>query len=382
MKTLCESLNKMPRSGIRVIMDLAMGMEDVIHMELGEPGFQTPDHIKEAACKAIHDGFTKYTANNGLLSLREACLNKLDRDGAKVDIHQIGIAPGSVFALAQAMMAVTNPGDEVLLSDPGWPNYYMQTIAMERTPVFYPLREDNGFEPRIEDLEPLITPRTRVILINTPSNPTGGVYSKETVEKLVEFAKKHDIYIISDEVYDKIVFDGEHHSPLNIDPNGNVISIYGVSKAYAMTGWRVGYYSAPSEVAPQMNKILEPYVSCASAVSQKAAEAALNGPQDCIGTMVEAYRERRDLVLDTLSAEGFEFSRPKGAFYLMANVSKAGMDSYTFAKELLKETGVATAPGLTFGKDSDKFIRFSFCADTEQIREGINRFCAFYKSKV
>ena len=382
MKTLCDSLNKMPRSGIRVIMDIALEMDDVIHMELGEPGFQTPAHIKEAACKAIHDGFTKYTANNGLISLREAVVSKLDRDGSKVGLDQVGIAPGSVFALAQAMMAVTNPGDEVLLSDPGWPNYYMQCIAMDRTPVFYPLREENGFEPRIEDLEPLVTPKTRAIFINTPSNPTGGVYSKETVEKLVEFAKKHDIYLISDEVYDKIIFDGEHHSPLSIDPNGNVISIFGVSKTYAMTGWRVGYYSAPSEVAPQMNKLLEPYVSCASAVSQKAAEAALNGPQDCIGEMVEAYRERRDIVLEKLNAEGFEFSRPKGAFYLMANVSKAGMDSYTFAKELLRETGVATAPGLTFGKDSDKFIRFSFCADTAQIREGIDKFCAFYKSKI
>lgn len=382
MKTLSESLNKMPRSGIRVIMDLASEMDDVIHMELGEPGFQTPDHIKEAGCKAIHDGFTKYTANNGLVSLREAVLNKLTGSGAHVSLEQIGISPGSVFALAQAMMATTNPGDEVLLSDPGWPNYYMQAIAMERKPVFYPLREENGFEPRIDDLEPLITPRTRVLLINTPSNPTGGVYSKETVEKLVEFAKKHDIYIISDEVYNQIIFDGEHHSPLVFDPNGNVISIYGVSKTYSMTGWRVGYYSAPEAVAPQMNKLLEPYVSCAAAVSQKAAEAALNGPQECIAHMVRAYRERRDLVLDALTREGFEFSRPRGAFYLLANISKAGMDSYTFARQLLKETGVAAAPGLTFGQDSDKFIRFSFCTDTDKIREGISRFCSFYKSRV
>lgn len=380
MRTLCESLNKMPRSGIRVIMDLASEMDNVIHMELGEPGFQTPEHIKEAACKAIHDGFTKYTANIGLKSLREAVLKKITTNGANISLEQIGISPGSVFALAQAMMATTNPGDEVLLSDPGWPNYCMQTIAMERKPVFYPLFEENGFEPRIEDLEPLITPRTRVLLINTPSNPTGSVYSKRTVEKLVDFAKKHDIYIISDEVYDQIIFDDKHHSPLTIDPNDNVISIYSLSKTYAMTGWRVGYYSAPEKLAPQMNKLLEPYVSCASAVSQKAAEAALNGPQDCIGTMVDAYRQRRDLVLDVLRRESFEFSQPKGAFYLMANISKSGMDSYTFAKELLQKTGLATAPGLTFGQDSDKFIRFSFCADTEQLLEGINRFCTFYKN--
>ena len=379
MKDLNQSLNKMPRSGIRVIMDLAVEMENVIHMELGEPSFQTPEHIVEAGARAIRDGFTKYTANTGLKSLREAVLLRLSRDGLAPDFDQIGISPGSVFALMQAITACTNIGDQVLLSDPGWPNYYMQVVATDRTPVTYPLREENNFEPRVEDLEPLVTDRTRVLIINTPSNPTGSVFSKKTVEALVAFAKKHDIYIISDEVYDEIVFDGQHVSPLSIDPDGHVISIFGLSKSYAMTGWRVGYYHAPKSIVFQMNKLLEPYVSCASAISQKAAEAALKGPQDCVTQMVNAYRQRRDLIQEILTREGFEFSVPKGAFYLLANISRAGLDSYEFAKKLLKEEKLAVAPGLTFGTDSDKFIRFSFCTSLEDVQEGMTRFCRFYK---
>ncbi|WP_022666370.1 pyridoxal phosphate-dependent aminotransferase [Desulfospira joergensenii] len=382
MRALNQSLDRMPRSGIRVIMDLAAEMDNVIHMELGEPSFQTPEHIMDAGCKAIRDGFTKYTANSGLKSLRKAVLNRLVRDGLNPDLEQIGISPGSVFALVQAVTACTNAGDEVLLSDPGWPNYYMQVVSTDRVPVIYPLKEKNNFEPKVEDLEPLVTKKTRVIVINTPSNPTGSVYSRETIQDLVAFAKKHDIYIISDEVYDKIVFDGEHVSPLLFDPDDHVISIFGMSKSYAMTGWRVGYYCAPKKIVSQMNKLLEPYVSCASAISQKAAEAALNGPQDCVDQMAKAYGQRRDLMLDILTREGFEFSRPRGAFYLLVNVAESGLESYEFAKALLREKKVAVAPGLTFGKDSDKFIRFSFCTSLDDIQEGVTRFCSFYKNRI
>ncbi len=382
MRKVNLSLERMPRSGIRVIMDLAAEMDRVIHMELGEPNFQTPEHIMDAGCKAIRDGYTKYTANTGFKSLRKAVLEKISNDGINIDFEQIGISPGSVFALVQALMACTNSGDEVLLPDPGWPNYYMQIVATDRVPVFYPLREENNFEPQIADLELLVTNRTKALLINTPSNPTGSVFSRNTVEELVAFVKKHDICLISDEVYDKIVFDQEHVSPLSLDPNGHVISIFGVSKSYAMTGWRVGYYSAPTVLASQMNKLLEPYVSCASAVSQKAAEAALRGPQDCVSRMVKTYEKHRNLIIDILTQKGFEFSRPRGAFYLLVDVSAAGMDSYSFSHELLAEKAVATAPGLAFGKDSDKYIRFSFCASHDDIEEGVARFCSFYKDKI
>lgn len=382
MRTLCASLTRMPRSGIRVIMDLAADMKQVFHLELGEPGFQTPEHIKEAACRAIHDGYTKYTANIGLRSLREAVLDRMRGDGAAVDLEQIAVTPGSVFALAAAMMAVSDPGDEILISDPGWPNYTMQAIAMERTAVNYPLSEENGFQPRLEDLEGLVTPRTRAIVVNTPSNPTGAVYSRATVEMLLEFARRHDLTIISDEVYDRILFEGEHVSPLALAPDERVISIGGASKAYSMTGWRVGWYAAPRDVAVHMNKLLEPYVSCAAAPAQKAAEAALRGPQDCVAEMVAAYRRRRDVMTGILRENHFAFTMPKGAFYLLANIGQAGMDSYAFCKALLQATGVASAPGLTFGQRSDSFVRFSFCADDAEIEEGTRRFCRFYKERL
>lgn len=382
MRKLSASLVRMPRSGIRVIMDMAADMDEVLHMELGEPGFQTPDHIKEAACKAIRDGFTKYTPNIGLKSLRETVLEKYRAEGADVGLEQIAVTPGSVFALASAMMAVSDPGDEILISDPGWPNYTMQAIAMERTPVPYPLFEDNDFQPRVEDLEPLVTERTSAIIINTPSNPTGAVYKRETVEALIDFAERHDLIIISDEVYGKIIFEGEHASPLSVDPRKRVISVDAASKTYSMTGWRVGWYCAPADIAEHMNKLLEPYVSCAAAPAQKATEAALLGPQECVGEMVDAYKRRRDLMTGILKENGFSFSMPRGAFYQMVNIARTGMDSYTFCKELLKATGVASAPGLTFGQRSDRFVRFSFCADDAQIEEGTKRFCEFYKTKI
>jgi aspartate aminotransferase/aminotransferase len=380
MRTLCQSVMDMPRSGIRVIMDLAAEQDEVFHMELGEPGFDTPEHIKAAACRAIGEGITKYTANIGFPSLREAILKKVKGDGIDASYEQIAVTPGSVFALAAAVMTVSNPGDEILISDPGWPNYYMQIVAMERKAVFYPLHERNGFEPDVDELEKLVSNRTRAIIINTPSNPTGAVFSAETVRRLVDFAERHDIYVISDEVYEKIIYEGSHHSPLRIDPRERVISINGFSKSYAMTGWRIGWYVAPVHVTKQMNKLLEPYVACASSVSQKAAEAAILGPQECVAEMVKAYAERRNIVVETLAAHGFEFSRPKGAFYLLVNVSAAGLGSYDYAKKLLMETGVAAAPGRTFGEAADAFLRLSFCGKTAEIQEGIRRFCRFHQS--
>ncbi len=382
MRIISENLDKMPRSGIRVIMDLAAQQDEAFHLELGEPGFATPAHIQEAAIQAIRDGYTKYTANIGLLSLREAILNKLaSENGVAAALEQIAVTPGSVFALASALMTVAEPGDEILVPDPGWPNYYMQAVVLGLKPVFYPLRPEADYQPAMEEVEPLITSRTRAMIINTPSNPTGGVFSRRTVEGLLDLAAQKDIYLISDEVYERIIYEGEHFSPAALEPNGRVIAVYAVSKTYAMTGWRVGYYLAPSQIAPQMNKLLEPYVACAAAVSQKAAEAALKGPQDCVKEMVAGYAQRREVVVRALKSAGLEFSRPKGAFYLLVDVGRAGLDSYAFATELLRATGVAVAPGKTFGPGSDHLVRISFCARTEELEEGIGRFSRFCRQR-
>ena len=382
MRILSKNVEKMPRSGIRVIMDLAAEQKEAFHLELGEPGFSTPRHIQEAAVQAMKDGFTKYTPNPGFLSLREIILRKVRGENrVKAELDQIGVTPGSMFALASALMAVVEAGDEVLIPDPGWPNYYMQAIVMGFKPIFYRLHEESGFEPIVREIEPLIGPRTRAIVVNSPSNPTGAVHSEETVADVLDLAVRRDIYIISDEVYEKIIFTGSHFSPATLDPNERVIGIYGLSKTYAMTGWRIGYYVAPRDIAPEMHKLTEPFVACASAISQKAAEAALSGPQECVEEMVRAYRERRDLVTETLAREGFEFFTPQVAFYMLVRIDETGVDSYAFAKELVQKTGVAVAPGSTFGPSAAPYVRISFCAKSEEIEEGLKRFCRFYREK-
>jgi len=380
MRPLSTNLTRMPRSGIRVILDMADELVETYHLEIGEPGYQTPAHIQEAACKAMADGFTKYTPSTGLTSLKEAIQNKLvTQNGVQTEHEQIGITPGSVFALSSAMMTVTQPGDEVLISDPAWPNYVMQAIALDLKPVLFPLYSENGYIPRVEDIEPLVTPRTTTIVINTPANPTGAVYSKHAIEDMLELARRYDLYVISDEVYENIIYQDRHVSPLALDPDGRVISIYSLSKTYAMTGWRVGYYCAAPGVAEVIGKCLEPFVSCASSISQKAAEAALCGPQECVREMVDGYARRRELVINHLDQANLKYCKPEGAFYLMVDIGSTGVDSYSLAKDLLMSTGVAVAPGATFGPKSDHLVRLSYCGPVSELEEGIRRFCAYIK---
>ncbi len=249
------------------------------------------------------------------------------------------------------------------------------------SPVYYPLQPENGFQPMVKELEPLISSRTRALVINSPSNPTGAVFTENCLGELLHLARRNDIYIISDEVYEDIVFDVRHHSLGSRDADGHVINIFGVSKAYAMTGWRIGYSIAPAHLAPHMHKMLEPFVSNAAAVSQKAAEAALDGPRDCIDEMVHAYRRRRDFVVVFLLAEGFELVVPQGTFYLLVDISSTQMDSDNFSRQLVLETAVAVAPGKTFGANANRFVRISYCAEMDTLRQGLTRFCQFFHSR-
>ena len=296
-----------------------------------------------------------------------------------MEVDQVAATPGSVFGIVSAMMTVTEPGDELLLPDPGWPNYFMQAVSLGLKPVYYPLSEKELFQPNMQKLESLINERTRAIITNSPSNPTGAVFSRQTMENLLGLAKRHDLYIISDEVYERILYGTTHISPASLDTDDRVFSIFSFSKTYAMTGWRIGYCIAPQNIAAEMHKILEPFVSSASSISQKAAETALSGPQDCVGEMVKAYEQRKEIVESAFEKNGFGFSPPKGAFYLMVNIAETGLDSYTFAEDLLKATGVAVAPGRTFGPNSDGYVRISFCAKTDEIQEGVKRFCHYLK---
>jgi len=370
----------MPHSGIRVVLDLAQQYPETIHLEIGQPDFRTPDHIIQAASQALWDGFTGYTPNAGLLSLREAIARKVtERNGIPARAENIVVTPGAIWGAAAAMMAVCDPGEEVLVPDPGWPNYEMMAIALSLVPVAYPLREEGGFRLDLAAIRQLITPRTKLLVVNSPANPTGSVLNRTEAEGLARLIAEHDLYLLSDEVYEDLLFEGEHISLASLEAEGRVISLFSFSKSYAMTGWRVAYVVASGPIAGIVAKMQEPFVACAPAVSQKAAEAALSGPQECVQKMCAAYRRRRNLALDLLRQHGLYRYTPQGAFYLMVDIRAAGMDSYTFATRLLEEEKVAVAPGRTFGLLGEPFVRISLANDECAIATGLERLCQFLK---
>jgi aspartate/methionine/tyrosine aminotransferase len=374
-KPLARAIAAMPRSGIREVMELASRRADVLHLEVGEPDFATPAHIVEAAARAATDGYTKYTPNRGLDSTVAAIRDKLEaRNGIAVAPEQVVVTPGAVGALAVALLALVEPRECILLPDPGWPNYAMMAALIGAEPILYPLLAGEGYEPDLDRLARLAaSPGAKAIVVNSPANPTGAVWSAETIERVVAIARDHGLYVVSDEVYEEMVFEGTHTSPASFDREGRVVTVSGVSKTYAMTGWRVGYLAASAEVAALAAKVQEPLVACAAAVSQKAAEAALRGPQDCVAAMRDAYRRRRDLAVAGLDAAGLLVSVPRGAFYILADVSRATDDSYAFARALVADHGVAVAPGATFGPAGRGLVRLSLASASEVIEEGIAR---------
>ena len=358
-------------------MDLAWATPGCIRLEVGQPDFPSPPHVIEAACRAAREGWTKYTPNAGIPELREAIARKFKRkNGIDASVDTITVTPGAVCAVSTSLLALLDPGDEVLIPDPGWPNYEMMAVAQSAIPVHYPLHQGT-FEPDMGAFERAITERTKAMILNSPSNPTGAVLSEEVLGNILEVAAKRDLYIISDEVYEEILFEGEHVSIGRLDAEGRVLTVSGVSKAYSMTGWRIGYVHAPRRISEIITKVQEPYVSCPCGVSQKAAEAALDGPQDCVQEMVTAYRERRDAVLDVLRENDLYTYTPRGAFYLLVDISGTGMDSYAFAKTLLRKHKVAVAPGETFGEIGASYVRMSFAASKEDLAEGTRRICAY-----
>jgi len=372
LKALAEGVVRAPGSGIRQIMNLAIQMQDVRHLEVGEPDFPSPPHVIEAAAEAARSGYTKYTDNAGLLSLREAISAKLLRvNGDRVAPERITVTNGAVSGLMAAVMAVAQAGDEVLLPDPGWPNYTLMCRSLGVQPVPYPLRPQNGFLPDPEELATLVTSRTTAIMLNTPSNPTGAVFPEGTIRAIVEVASRHDLWIISDEVYEQIVFEGSHVSPAQLDGDGRVIRAFSFSKTYAMTGWRVGYMVSPPGVTEVLTKLQEALISCVGGVNQKAAEAALCGPQDCVAAMCATYRRRRDLLVRRLEGTGLLAAVPHGAFYAMLDISGVTQDTYDFAIRLLHDEGVAVAPGETFGPSGRGLIRIALCASDETIDRGV-----------
>jgi aspartate/methionine/tyrosine aminotransferase len=371
-------------SGIREIGNEAQRTPGAIHLQVGQPNFPTPKHIGEAGKRAIDEGKTFYTHTQGILSLREKLVAKLERvNGIKATPERIATTPGGVGAIAATFAAVLERGDEVLLPDPGWPNTRIMLSWTGTHGVFYPCPAANGFEPDLDALERLVTPRTKLLLINSPNNPTGAIYPLATIERLVDFAQRHNLWLISDECYDQILLDGAWTSPASLahdDPR--IASVFTFSKTYAMTGWRIGYVTGSDQLIDTVTKVLESNSSCVSTISQIAAEAALDGPQDCVPEMNAAYRRRRDLVVDILREADMLISEPAGAFYIMADVSRSRLGSRDFALRLLRERGVAVAPGSAFGKLGKDAVRISLASSDQDLREGVGRLAEFVNELV
>ncbi|AEG60567.1 pyridoxal phosphate-dependent aminotransferase [Desulforamulus ruminis] len=357
----------------------------VISFGVGEPDFDTPEHIKEAAIAAIKAGDTRYTPVGGTLKLKEAIIDKLRREnGLEYQPNQIVVSTGAKQSLYNAFQVLCQPGDQVILPAPYWVTHLEQIKLAGAEPVIVQTRQENGFKLTAEELQAAITPKTRVFLLNSPSNPTGGVYQKDELAALGRVLLENNIAVISDEIYEKLMYDGlEHVSIASISPElkENTVVINGVSKAYAMTGWRIGYAAAPAPVAKAMTDLQSHATSNPTSISQAASVAALNGPQEPVQAMVLEFLKRRDYMLERLNAiPGVVCPRPNGAFYLYPNVSsyfgkthrgQAVNNATDMANLLLEIAEVAVVPGIAFG--GDDFIRLSYATSLENIKEGLDR---------
>ncbi len=376
MAELAGHAARMPRSGIREVMDLAWSMEEpVIGLHVGEPSFTTPEHVLDGARRALERGETRYVPNAGIPALRAALADKLERvNGLGAAPERVVVSNGGMEALYVSLASVLSAGDEVLVPDPGWPNFAAAIQLLQARAVGYPLERERGFLPEVAELARLVTGRTRAIVVNFPSNPLGAVLPERLAESLVRFADEHDLWLISDECYDQITFGAEHASPGRWDEQDRVLSCFSFSKTYAMTGMRVGYLLAPAGVAEVAAKLQEPLIACVNAPAQFAALAALEGPQDVVARMRDAYHERRDLAAAQLDAAGLGYLLPQGAFYLWLDVGPlCGGDVKGWALELLRERRVAVAPGTTFGSRGEGWVRVSLATETTELLEGLER---------
>ncbi|MDI7276109.1 MAG: pyridoxal phosphate-dependent aminotransferase [Anaerolineae bacterium] len=353
---------------------------DVIHLEIGEPDFDTPQYIVEAAVQALRRGETHYTPSAGIPSLREAIAEEVGRmRGITVSPDEVVVTPGAKPIIFFSLLALAEPGDEVIYPNPGFPIYESMINFVGATPVPVPLREERGFRFDVDELGSKVTRRTRLIILNSPHNPTGGVLSREDLAAIAELALGHDLMVLSDEVYSRTLYEGEHCSIASFPGlKERTIILDGFSKTYAMTGWRLGYGAMPTALAACVNRLMVNSVSCTAAFTQWAGVEALRGPQEDSARMVEAFRERRDAVVAGLrSIPGLTCVEPKGAFYVFPNISAAGMPSKLFADSLLEKAGVAVLSGTSFGAYGEGYVRLSYANSLENLRRAVERIADF-----
>lgn len=379
MPKLRDWVQYTPHSGIRRMLEHARDVESPLMLVNGDPNFTTPLHIIDAAARAARAGATGYAPGAGLPALREELADKVRRvNGFTLSPEQVCVTTGACGGLYTTLLLLAGAGDEVLVPDPGWSNYAAIVHTLGATAVPYPLRPDAGWTLDVAALEAMVTSRTRVILVNTPSNPTGSVESAENLTKLLEVAERHDLWLLADEAYDELVFDGKGFSAASLGAEDRVLTVFSLSKTYAMTGWRVGYVTGPAAFIRELTLHQEPVVSCASTISQHAALAALRGPQDCVHEMVAAYARRRRAVADALTVADVPFVLPSGGFFMMVDIRRSGRGSWDYALDLLRRYGVGTVPGVAFGNAGEGFLRITLAASDDVLDEGIQRLAASY----
>ena len=353
--------------------------KDVVNFAAGEPDFDTPDNIKEAAVKAINSGFTKYTPSSGAEDLRVAICSKFKRDnGLEYKPGQIVVGCGAKHSIFNAVMVLADVGEEVIIPTPYWVSYPEMVKVAGAVPVFLQTRRENGFKMMPGELAAAVTPRTKILILNSPSNPTGMVYSRKELSQIADICVKNGIYVISDEIYEKLLYCDEPFvsiASLGKEIFDRTITINGVSKAYAMTGWRIGYAAGPAEIMGHMKNLQDHSTSNPCSISQKAAIAALNAPEDAIVAMRKEFKARRDLMMSLVDGIGqISYIKPDGAFYLFCDFSRFGLCAAT-AKRILDDVNVAVIPGDGFGAEG--YIRLTFSTSQERIKEGISRIKAW-----
>ncbi|MFC1878114.1 pyridoxal phosphate-dependent aminotransferase [Thermodesulfobacteriota bacterium] len=374
---LADRTHEIEWSGIRIMFALADEIPDIVNLGIGQPDFDTPEFIRDAAKQALDDGYTRYPPAKGFPDLRQIIADKLkEENGIVADPDtEVYVAVGAMQVIFNTCLHMLNPGDEVIVIDPGY-DYYSQIRLFGGVPVPVAAHESNLFKVDPADIQAAISDKTKLMIINTPSNPTGAIFDEEILRSIADMAIAHDIWVLSDEPYEHILFDGHKHISIgSLDGMAErTISAYTLSKSYAMTGWRVGYTTAPKAVIDEMEKLMEHMVSGVTAVAQRAALAAISAPQDCVQEMVATYDKRRHLVHEGLNAiDGIQCIKPESTFYAFPNIKSTGLSSWDFAKYLAKEHKVAVVPGSIFGQAGEGYVRLSFAASTEQLKKGIAR---------
>lgn len=375
---LSQIAREYPASGIRKMFDLASQFDpkEIVNLTVGEPNFDTPKNIKEAAKKALDDNFTHYSPNAGIPALRQAVADSCAHYGCGYTADHVLITVGALEGLTLALISTVDAGDEILVPDPCFPNYFGQILIAKGKAVSVPVYEENDYKIQAEDIEKAITPKTKAIILNSPSNPLGSVLDEADVRKIAEVVKKHNLYVFSDEVYDKILYDGRKHFSMAQIPElaNQVMVMNSFSKSYAMTGWRIGYMVADVTLIKRMIQLQEGMVSCLPTFIQMAALEALKGPKTDLANMLKDYGRRRDILIDGLNGiPGFCVKKSPGSFYAFANIKSFGKTSQEFAEELVREAKVVTVPGSAFGVMGEGCMRFVFANSDENLKTAVVR---------